>query len=489
MKVRTALISLAGLAVVGAIAAGILSGFSGEKPPEQVTKERPVDAKTVLVQRQTIPVFYEATGTVRARLNATLASKVIGHVVAVDVKEGDAVLAGRQLVSLDARELGAAVQVASASYDAARAASSNALMNSRMESGTSEARVAGAEYQVAQARAALAGAQSKLDLALAGPRPQERMQAHLTTEQARASMGLAQSDLERAKSLEAVGAIPRRQLDVAQSAFAVAKAQYESAQEAERIAQDGTRNEDIQAAREAVAQATAGVKAAEAGLRQAKAGALSVQVRQGEVRSAEAQAKLSAASLVSAQVALAYSRISAPFDGVVTRRFVDPGSFASGGTPLIALEGGGYRLEVSVPEDVLPHVSSGESLPVMLDALNREMAAKVVEIVPQGDATSHTFLVRLQLEGTPGVRSGMFGRSKIVLSAKQGILVPTSALGERQGLRYVFVVGDDHIARLRIVTVGDSNGDETEVLSGLDDGERIVTDLLDQVRDGARIAR
>jgi RND family efflux transporter MFP subunit len=181
--------------------------------------------------------------------------------------------------------------------------------------------------------------------------------------------------------------------------------------------------------------------------------------------------------------------VTAPFDGVVTQRIADPGMMASPGVPLLKVQGGPLRLEAIVPESALIHVRHAASVPVVLDALaGRQVASRVVEIAPQGDPGSHSFVVKVQIPAGSAARAGMFGRARFVIGLDRRMLVPESAVAEREGLRYVYVVDTEGTARMRLVTVGDAEGGSVPVLSGLASGERIATDGLDRLTDGARVA-
>lgn len=471
-----------------ALALSVVSaGCRSESEPKAEAQGETRAAKVLTVQKKTVDDFHEAYGTIRPQFSAELGSKVLARVVSVNAKEGDTVSRGSLLVALDAREMAAGVSVASANVRAASAGRANAETAATMEAATSQARIKQAEAGVTQAKAGLAAAKAHLDLAMAGPRNQEKAQAHQAVLLAESNLRLAQTELDRATALVAAGALAKKNLDLAQNAFEVAKAQLESAKLAESIAQEGTRNQEIKAAKEAVTAAEGTLRQAEAGLVQARAASLQVRVRQQEIRSAQAQIAQSQAALSAAQVGLSYARIAAPFDGRVVKRYVDPGAMAAPGVPLLGIEGGDLRLEAVVPERVLPQVLLGAIAPVSVDALSAQpLTGKIVEIVPQGNSSSHTFAVRVRL-ASEGLKSGMFGRVKFRTGTASRLMVPQDATWEREGLHYVYVVNSEGMARLRIVTIGLKNDREVEILSGLQEGEKIVTSNFDEVKDGDRI--
>jgi multidrug efflux system membrane fusion protein len=182
-----------------------------------------------------------------------------------------------------------------------------------------------------------------------------------------------------------------------------------------------------------------------------------------------------------------YTRIAAPFAGVVTAKSVEPGTLASPGVPLFTIEKGDvYRLEASVDESRLPAVRLGQTVEVVLEALDRKLNARVSEIVPAVDAASRAYTVKIDLPPMPQLRSGMFGRALFPLGTRKVVAVPRSALVERGQLVSVFVA-EDGTARTRLVTTGQHARDFVEVLSGLSAGEKLIQPVPSGLADGARI--
>lgn len=213
-------------------------------------------------------------------------------------------------------------------------------------------------------------------------------------------------------------------------------------------------------------------------------------------QAASARREMAASGKVQARAALAqartmfdYSRIRAPFDGVVTEKRVDPGALAALGTPLLTVESSGrFRLEASVDESSLQFVKTGQTVPVVIDALGSEQfSGKVVQIIPAADPASRSFVVKLELPSKAEFRSGLFGRAYFSRGQRESLLVPRTAVLDRGQLQAVYVVGNDKIANLRYVTLGKSVGERVEVLSGVQPGENLITEPGAQELGGKRI--
>jgi len=182
------------------------------------------------------------------------------------------------------------------------------------------------------------------------------------------------------------------------------------------------------------------------------------------------------AALNQAKTMLGYTRIRAPFDGVVTKKKADPGTLASPGMPIFTVEDvRRYRLDVAINESDLRYVRTGGQVSVEIETLdNPELKGKVVQIVPAADPASRAFLVKVELPTDPGLRSGLFGRARFSRGERRTLLIPRSAVVERGQLQGVFVLDQNKVAGLRYITLGKSSGSEIEVLTGLEGGERIV---------------
>jgi RND family efflux transporter MFP subunit len=208
---------------------------------------------------------------------------------------------------------------------------------------------------------------------------------------------------------------------------------------------------------------------------------------QGVAR-AEARLQQSQAQAKGAGTVADYTRIVAPISGIVTSRLADLGATVFPAQPLFTIEDeGGYQLELAIPETMATRVRPGSSVQIIIDALGSSFAAKIAEVVPAADPASRTFIAKVPL-AQKGVKSGMFGRGAISLgTAVNGLSVSRKSLVERGALTSVWVVDNGNVARLRLVKAGRVVGERVEILAGLSAGERVVTDGVDKVSDGAKV--
>jgi len=216
--------------------------------------------------------------------------------------------------------------------------------------------------------------------------------------------------------------------------------------------------------------------------RQAEREVASQTVLRGEARLRQAREAARAAGAVAG-----YSRVTSPLAGVVTARPVDVGATVFPGTPMVTVEEeGNYRLEAAAPESLAGKVKVGDKVTVAIDNVPAVTGGRVAEVVPTADPLSRTFTVKIDI-AAKGVHSGMFGRALFPVGERKGILVPKGAVVERGMLSQLFVVDAEKRLRLRLVKTGKTVGDRVEIISGLSDGERVVSGGVERAVDGGRI--
>jgi membrane fusion protein, multidrug efflux system len=199
-----------------------------------------------------------------------------------------------------------------------------------------------------------------------------------------------------------------------------------------------------------------------------------------------AESQVAQSQRESAQTMFSYSRIVSPIDGMVTAKLVDAGTLVMPGTPVLTVEDTAhYRLEASVPEDLLSKIRVGQQAKVTTD--RGQFQGDVVEVVPAADPASRTFVVKVALPAACSCRSGEYGTAAFPTGEVKALAVPRSAVVDRGQLEGVYVLNSQGIVEYRLVKTGKTLGDRVEILSGLSDGERIATSQLDRLSDGARV--
>ncbi|KAA6184349.1 efflux RND transporter periplasmic adaptor subunit [Thiohalocapsa marina] len=178
------------------------------------------------------------------------------------------------------------------------------------------------------------------------------------------------------------------------------------------------------------------------------------------------------------QTRLDYTRVEAPFAGVITERLVEPGDFVTKKTHLLTLaDPASLIAEVYVSELVLPQVALGDPVRLRIDALGGQpLAGTILRIHPTLSETSRQAPVEVRFERIPdGARAGQFIRAELTTAAVPRLLVPFRALRQDRDGQFVWIIGDDGTAVKRPVQSGLRIADDIEILTGLAPAEQVIT--------------
>ena len=191
--------------------------------------------------------------------------------------------------------------------------------------------------------------------------------------------------------------------------------------------------------------------------------------------------RIAEAAREEAKTLRAYTSISAPFAGVITRKFINAGDLAVPGSSLFAVEGTDHlRAEVEVPDSrPLPSPSTG----LRVRMAGGETEGALVELSPAADPSTRTRLAKIALPAGAPARSGDFARVAWPAGELTAITVPASAVSLMGQMERVFVVTEG-CAVLRIVKTSGVTAGRVRVASGLDAGEHVVIDPPAALRDG-----
>lgn len=208
-------------------------------------------------------------------------------------------------------------------------------------------------------------------------------------------------------------------------------------------------------------------------------------ISRDQMDSAEARARSTAASVKSAQAAVAqakeslgYTSITAPYAGVVTQRHVELGETVAPGTPLVSgfsLEK--LRVETDIPQRYQDKVTAEDQFHVLAPSGEAVMPIDY-SLFSYADPKSHNFKIRLSLpDNTAALVPGMWVKTDFQYSSRNVLLVPCSAVIRRAELSAVYrIQGDARV--LNPIRLGQTYGDYVEVLSGLEAGDVIATTIL-----------
>ncbi len=202
------------------------------------------------------------------------------------------------------------------------------------------------------------------------------------------------------------------------------------------------------------------------------------------VKSMQDSNRIAEAAYREAVTMLDYTRINAPFSGIITRKLGNIGDLATPGKPLLYLEEE-HNLQVltDIPEAMILKVHKGDRLAVFIPSVNLELEGVVAEISPVADPSSRSAPVKLQIAADPKLRSGQFARVTLARDQAETLTVPPAAVQPFGQMQRVFVLQDGS-AVLRLVRTGSRTADFTEILSGLSEGETVVTKGSQRLLDG-----
>lgn len=207
-----------------------------------------------------------------------------------------------------------------------------------------------------------------------------------------------------------------------------------------------------------------------------------------EFEQAESRQGMAAATVAETKTMVENAAVTAPFDGTVTRKYLEPGDLAAPGRAIFAMEDSSLlRLEINVAEALSGGIAVGDTFSVEIGGGGDRIEGVVSEVSPSADVGSRTFLVKLDLPAQDALRAGQFGRAHLPRGTRAALFVSESALVSRGQMDYVFVA-EDGTARLRIVRTGNTQGGETEILAGLEGGEEVVLSPPADLRDGQPLA-
>lgn len=511
--------------------------------------------RTMTVERSDLQKTVSATGQVQPLTTVDIKSRAGGEVKKLAVEVGTLVKPGQLIARIDPTDSLTAFNQAQADVSAGKARITQAQQTEQLQrltaatsiaqadAGVSAARarytqaIANAKVQpslteaaIKQARAGLLSAQESLKQVRTGGDPQARAEAKTTLATAEATLANAKLQVTRQESLLAKGYVSQSAVDSVRTQRDIAEAQV-SAARVRASTTGGVQRSVIAAAEARVADARAALLSAEAqrvqiGLRDgdvanARAALLQAQanrdtalanraqvgIRAADIATAKAQIARSDAQLANSQVQLDSTTIRSPRSGVILQKYVEEGtiitsgqSLTSAGTSIVQI-GDLSRIfvDAGVDEADIANLAVGQKVNVKLDAFEDEpFAGRVRRINPRGTTDQNVTTILTQVEiiaPTKALRPGLNAECEFIVAEAKGVLtVPTRAVRNRQGKKFVMVLtpvvakkgakpapggGESGTTAEREVVTGLEAGDSVEIKSGLKEGEKIVTATID----------
>jgi RND family efflux transporter MFP subunit len=218
---------------------------------------------------------------------------------------------------------------------------------------------------------------------------------------------------------------------------------------------------------------------------------------EAELAAAKQQLEMAEANQKQYAAMAGYTRITAPFAGVITNRYADTGALVAAGTssstqanPVVRLaETSKLRLVLPVPESVAGQIHLGDPVKVRVQALNQEIEGKVSRFADSLDRQTRTMVTEIDFDNRSGrLIPGMYTETRLGLREKKNVLtIPLEAVSRNGDEATVLAVNGQNVVQERKVRLGVEDSARAEVVSGLSDGEQVVIGNRNEFHDGEKI--
>jgi RND family efflux transporter MFP subunit len=212
---------------------------------------------------------------------------------------------------------------------------------------------------------------------------------------------------------------------------------------------------------------------------------------------AQEQIKVAEAEQSKTKTLMDYTRVLAPFDGVVTKRHANSGSMIQAGTssqtqvmPIVRLSQNSLlRLIVQVPESAAGSVRAGTPVEVRVPSLKRSLVGKVARVADKVETSTRTMSTEVDVPNIDNTLiPGMYAEVAITLrKSPDALSVPVTAIDFESDKKRVIVVNGEGTLELRHVSLGLETPERAEVIAGLQEGDAVVVGPRSQLRPGQRV--
>jgi len=222
-----------------------------------------------------------------------------------------------------------------------------------------------------------------------------------------------------------------------------------------------------------------------------------VSTAKAAVAAAKQQLEISRSDQGKTRTLLAYSRISAPFDGIITHRYADPGAMIQAGTssqtqamPLVRLsQNSTLRLIIPAPESTVPRIHLHQPVEIRVPSLARTFPGTVARFADRLDADTRTMRVEVDVPNQKlDLVPGMYAEASVALDQQKDVLVvPVQAIERTTEGARVFLITPAHQIEPRPVVLGLESADRIAITSGLKKDDLVVIGNRSQLKPGMRV--
>lgn len=202
------------------------------------------------------------------------------------------------------------------------------------------------------------------------------------------------------------------------------------------------------------------------------------------------QAELSHNSMLLLQNQQEDMTIRAPRKGIISYRNAEAGSYVAANTHLFTLvDNSSFYIDCLVSEYDAALLKAGETVSANLEALGKKYPGTLTFVSPDKNKDTKNYLVRITLDSTDSaIKSGMFAKSELkFLQKDKALCINRSAIFEKNGKTYAFIIDNDHKVQRKAVQLGIRNEEETEITEGLKEGDRVIIDNITRLREGTEV--
>ncbi len=416
----------------------LLSGCGSGEPDSQATGPKAVPVKLQALERTTLIDSSQYVGTLEAKQRVNLAPRIQGRILRIFVQEGDRVVQGDPIVELEPTQEQEDVNAATENVNVERA-------------GLGQVQAQLKEAEADQARSAAEVERTKADI-----QDQE------------AQLKLAKINIERSKFLVEGGALPQQDLD------------------------DKTRDLDTQ-----IARLDARKEALNASIKSLQAAEKRIEQAQANVESQKASISRAEAQLGSISQNLAFNTINAPITGTVgdfNERKV--GDVINLGEVITTITNNQvFNLNINIPTEERSRLKLGLPVEIVTEDGSPGIRGAVSYIAPLVNPNTQSIVTKITFPNDDSLRDRQYVRVRVIWETRPGLLVPTTAVSTVGGQKFVFVAKQEEtpegkkelLAKQTPIELGTIQGQSYQVISGLEQGDKIaVTRILD-LKDGTSI--